>query len=164
MTEHINPDGGSPIPHIHPVEDARAMRAVHDREPDMQIEVWVTDSGNLASVGLKGSHFMPLDTTEDVQRMSDTIVEASGAALNLVAQVGPYAWPSVPVGLAVVTRQGFKTALPASFWVEEQQQPFSRRMGIAFWAIRQAWGAVLPIFQNALRLMFKRPLDLGEED
>lgn len=146
------------ITDIKRARDARESRLTDQRDPDLVLEVWTDEEGEVIASCLKGKASVPTDTGPDKLAAAHLGLMAAkcGAVILSEMDEGEGAWMAEPVFVAQLLRGGFLVTQPNRFWHDEAASPLRKRLGCALWVSRSALSMAWMVLRNAA-LLVARP-------
>ncbi|ATS92231.1 RNA pseudouridine synthase [Stenotrophomonas phage DLP4] len=127
------------ITDIRRVRQNREQAQLYHRDPDLFLEAWLNDKGEIVATQVKGTFRAPSETGPQAHDLADNLL---GMASQGASILGDEHWQAQPVFTAHLLRGGFMMTRARRFWHEEGKQPLAKRLRCAWWVARSAWGAL----------------------
>lgn len=150
------------ITDIKRARDAREQRRVYDRDPDLYLEAWLDDQGEIVATQVKCTWRAPSETGKEAHDLADNLL---GMASQGASILGEAHWQAEPVYSTHLLRGGFMMTRARRFWHSEGQQPLMTRLRCAWWVLASSWDTLSAVLGATLRLVFRpETLPAPEDD
>ncbi|UIS24768.1 hypothetical protein P9A53_gp82 [Xanthomonas phage vB_Xar_IVIA-DoCa6] len=140
------------VTNITKLSKRRLERDVFSRDPDLYLEAWLDDKGEILATQVKGTFRAPSETGRQAHDLADNLL---GMASQGASILGDEHWQAQPVFAAHLLRGGFMMTRARRFWNEEGQQPLGKRLLCAWWVARSAWGALAGVLAACVTLVVR---------
>lgn len=137
---------------IRRARQGRELNRLYQRDPDLFLEAWLDDEGEILATQVKGTFRAPSETGRQSHDLADNLL---GMASQGASILGTTHWEAQPVFAAHLLRGGFMMTRARRFWHEEGQQPLRKRLHCAWWVARSAWGALAGVLAACVALIFR---------
>lgn len=133
-------------------KETREQRQVYDRDPDLYLEAWLNDQGEIIATQVKGTWRAPSETGQQAHDLVDNLL---GMASQGASIMGEEHWQAEPVYTTHLLRGGFMMTRARRFWHSEGQQPLAKRLRCARWILVSSWDALSAVLGATVRLVFR---------
>ncbi|UGL62798.1 hypothetical protein [Xanthomonas phage FMYAK-P1] len=145
------------------ISKRRMERDVYSRDPDLYLEAWLDDRGEILATQVRGTWRAPSETGRQAHDLADTLLGMSSQGASIL---GEEHWEAEPVFAAHLLRGGYMMTRARRFWRAEAREPLGKRLKCAWWVARNAWRALGTVLAACYCLVLHpdRAFPADEED